>query len=129
MTFNNDTLFNDRNSFYVKKGKSLIDFNGQSGAGYIARGVTQDSLMPRAYKLSMCRINNLGVDKKATLIFTEKENSTNGRIINVSTEVLDNNEMSIEERLNVLYGEVTHESAHVLYSPFAKLKSLISSSS
>ncbi len=124
MTFNNDTLFNDRNSSYVKKGKSLIDFNGQSGAGYIARGVTQDSLMPRAYKLSMCRINNLGVDKKATLIFTEKENSTNGRIINVSTEVLDNNEMSIEERLNVLYGEVTHESAHVLYTPFAKLKSL-----
>ena len=127
MNFKLDTLFTDRDSSFVKRGNSLIDFGGRSGASYIAGNIgSTDELITRAYKLSRARMKNLSIENKSSLIFTKRENSTNGRIINVSTDVLDDEKISTEERLNVLYGEVTHESAHVMYTPFVKVKSLCS---
>lgn len=124
MTFNIDRLFNDRNNSYVKNGTGLIDFGGQTGAGYIARNVSENNLDVKAYKLCRARMNNLGVDKKASLVFTKEENSTDGRIINVATKVLSDRHLTTSEKLDVVYGEVTHESAHVMYTPFKSVRSI-----
>nr|MDA3822334.1 hypothetical protein [Bacteroidales bacterium] len=77
-------------------------------------------LIRKSYQVAKTRMNSMGIFKVG-LSLTQAENSTDGKSIKVSTEVMGDTAKDESLRTDIFLGEVVHESAHVLYTDFNEL--------
>jgi len=75
------------------------------------------SLLEKTYRIARTRLDSMGLFN-IKIQLSKKLNATDGESIAISTGILDNKELKINEKMDVILGEVVHEGAHCLYSDF-----------
>ena len=95
----------------LKEGESLTDFNvATSGM----------ELLKKAYALAQMSVSAMleGRRMRIQIIPESNQSFTNGKTVNVATEMLDDTSMTKGQRADVFRGKAIHETCHIKWTDF-----------
>lgn len=123
-----DWLERDGETFVYKKKKGRLGWEkeleeGESYSAYLLEAPTQEDLIKRAYSLATDMIVVMDPPFKVIIrISNSGTGGTDGRFVYVSTNVFDDPELSVGEKLDTFLGITIHEGCHLLYTDLSWLK-------
>ena len=92
-------------------------------SSYFLEAPTQEDLIRRAYSLAKDMIVVMDTPFKVVIrISNSGVSCTDGRVVLVSTNVFDERDLSVGEKLDVFVGTAIHEGCHLLYTDFKVCK-------
>lgn len=83
--------------------------------------ISDEKKLGYAYDIASKRLIALGLS--TTRLNLDNSNKTNGKVIYIDSKCMDDVNLSVNESLDVICGELVHEAAHVLYTDFGLLNS------
>ena len=97
---------------------------GTPYSDYILSPASDEELIKNSYKLAGDMIKIMDTPEKVIVRISPDGSRTNGKIVWVATEVFDDAELPIGNRIDTFLGLAIHEGCHVLYTDFGAYKGL-----
>lgn len=99
---------------------------GDSYSAYLLEAPTQEDLIKRAYTLAKEMIVVMDPPFKVNVKVTTgtSDNFTDGKTVCVNTEMFDDPELSVGEKLDTFLGVTIHEGCHLLYTDFTEMSKI-----
>ena len=97
---------------------------GTPYSDYMLSPASDEELIKNSYRLAEDMIKIMDTPEKVIVRISPDGSRTNGKIVWVATEVFDDAELPIGNRIDTFLGLAIHEGCHVLYTDFGAYKGL-----
>ena len=97
---------------------------GTPYSDYMLSPASDEELIKNSYRLAEDMIKIMDTPEKVIVRISPDESKTNGKIIWVATEVFDDTDLPIGNRIDTFLGLAIHEGCHVLYTDFSAYKGI-----
>ena len=97
---------------------------GTPYSDYILSPASDEELIKNSYRLAEDMIKIMDTPEKVIVRISPDGSRTNGKIVWVATEVFDDTDLPIGNRIDTFLGLAIHEGCHVLYTDFGAYKGL-----
>lgn len=99
---------------------------GDSYSAHLIEAPTKDDLLKRAYQLATEMLVVMDSPFKIRVKISKGGGGsyTDGKTVCVNTDMFDDEELSVGERLDTFLGVTIHEGCHLLYTDFPKLSTI-----
>ena len=95
---------------------------GTPYSDYMLSPASDEELIKNSYRLAEDMIKIMDTPEKVIVRISPDGSKTNGKIIWVATEVFDDTDLPIGNRIDTFLGLAIHEGCHVLYTDFSAYK-------
>jgi len=95
---------------------------GDAYSAYFLEAPTNKDLIERAYSLARDIIVVMNPPKKVSVSLSDTSSFTEGTVVVVATEMFDEKDLSIGERIDTFLGCTVHEGCHLLWTDFYVFK-------
>lgn len=97
---------------------------GTPYSDYMLSPASDEELIKNSYRLAEDMIKIMDTPEKVIVRISPDGSKTNGKIIWVATEVFDDTDLPIGNRIDTFLGLAIHEGCHVLYTDFSAYKGI-----
>ena len=97
---------------------------GTPYSDYMLSPASDEELIKNSYRLAEDMIKIMDTAEKVIVRISPDGSKTNGKIIWVATEVFDDTDLPIGNRIDTFLGLAIHEGCHVLYTDFSAYKGI-----
>ena len=97
---------------------------GTPYSDYMLSPASDEELIKNSYRLAEDMIKIMDTPEKVIVRISPDESKTNGKIIWVATEVFDDTDLPIGNRIDTFLGLAIHEGCHVLYTDYSAYKGI-----
>ena len=97
---------------------------GTPYSDYMLSPTSDEELIKNSYRLAEDMIKIMDTPEKVIVRISPDGSKTNGKIIWVATEVFDDTDLPIGNRIDTFLGLAIHEGCHVLYTDFSAYKGI-----
>ncbi len=123
----------DHETFTKRYGGPGIDWASKAGKDHgissliyrLDETLDKAETIKRSYNIAKTRIASMGLFDVKMSLSQETSSYSGNKIMRISTEIFDREDMNTSQKMDVFLGEVVHESAHALYSEFFWLTKMI----
>lgn len=112
-----DWFDRDPLTFVKVSAEYAIDWPEESHSSYLLKGRPRSwELVEQSYRMIKSLLTAMDLPNRFALRFHRTESFTDGKSIYVSTQILDEVEKSVEQRMDILLGLGAHEGCHLKYT-------------